>query len=657
MPACPHCGFSNPPRGLSCLACGGTLSAASRLSQNEREDARATRSASAANQPAQRTLLGIKPPDALAPPSITHDSPQNTAQHRGVPSTATSEPTPPTTSPPSASSSLPSRPPSFARTLLYVQAPAAGLTEPELPDEASAVQRDPAPPGASRTPQDKKRTLLGLSPPQQLLQRQAAVSPASSAPLSDTVPEATSSSAALRQAAEGGPPPPLTSTLAESAPETLSQPGTKAAADALSPGFEPTATAAAVVDTGPSSDAGLVASERPAPNPARQGRRVLSLAAALLLGLLAFFFWWTPPKPLGARLEMSEEHVEMLVLTCENCPSGSTVRVGQVLAAFEGGRAALPLESDLTVGENRLQARVERPGFGRDEDVELVVPVQYRLRTDLSELSADDPQLAVEIEAVPGTEVELNGQRVALEAGRARVTIRLPLENEGQHSEPLWTEHPITYVILTPDGQRHQKTIVQRVSVPPLLLTAPARGAVIEAPQVYVAGRTAAGAAVTVAGHSLRVDSDGQFGGHVPLTAWGPHPLTVRSVAPGHALRRAAVRISRVEDLKRYAQQFQNDAVRRYSTLKQHLSAGEQPRVALPGRVESSAISLGTTTILLSVTSGCPSEPCLAKVVHHAPLTLKNGQRLSVFGEGTGLVQSPIGGREVPEIASMFVLQ
>src|SRR5439155_16957500 len=112
--------------------------------------------------------------------------------------------------------------------------------------------------------------------------------------------------------------------------------------------------------------------------------------------------------PLTAQPQLDETGKESLKLGCPSCPDGTHVVLGASSATVQDGNAVLPLPVPLSIGENDLVVKLDRPGARRDEEVKIHVPVAYRVRADLTTLSARPPVITVRVEATPGSEVKVD---------------------------------------------------------------------------------------------------------------------------------------------------------------------------------------------------------------------------------------------------------
>ena len=84
----------------------------------------------------------------------------------------------------------------------------------------------------------------------------------------------------------------------------------------------------------------------------------------------------------------------------------------------------------------------------------LLVPVQFRVRGDLSGLEKTPPVLGVIVEAVPDTAVVVDGKAIELGAdGSKRLDLDVSSELSGPSGEVEQLERRIPYTITPPDGE------------------------------------------------------------------------------------------------------------------------------------------------------------------------------------------------------------
>jgi hypothetical protein len=393
-------------------------------------------------------------------------------------------------------------------------------------------------------------------------------------------------------------------------------------------------------------------------NPARlkSGKLLLAAAALLLGGLGLFWALWKPAPPLTARIVLNTEGQEVLEVRCADCPEGSRVKLGSSQRGFQQHLALLQLPGPMNMGANALSVALERPGLGRDETVQLSVPVHFRLVQDLSSLSDPNPQLAVQVSAQPGTRVEIDGKPVDLSPGSARVLFEPGDALWGSSAEPEWAERAIAYTVtLAAESPRHG-TLKLRAPIAPLLIEAPGPSIVTAGERFVIAGSTLPGGRVSVAGRALNVEPSGKFAQLMSIDAEGQTTIVVRADADQHAPRLVRIEIKRVADLAAEAKQFRLGARSSYSEVLQAAEQGSAAPAAISGVVEEARVVGQTTAVLLDVEQGCPQRPCWLRVLFQQKTTLDKGATVEALGVTQRTVPGPAAGRPVPEVRAAFLL-
>ncbi len=687
MRACPRCTFMNPMKQQACQACGTALPAAGLPTPTK--------------HPARPTLRGLRSPAAMGaqptPPSgadATLHSHQYTRPPpaAGVPQVAARDAVPLRGS---ASPAHVSR----QGTLLGHSAPTAGASQtmPSMPAATSErsqlspriahpVQspQPPARPSPIALQQGEPLIVTGTAPDSawRSLQKDH---PASASPSEAVGRTLASATAPPRQVASPAMSPPLASPIATPPPSApVATPG-RATVPHRAHMPPPSMNSSHAPSSGPVAWSDPVASPlpmtpaEPSPPPAafaevaadlpdhnarnrRVAYAVLSLSAALLLGLLLFSVFWQPPEPIRAQVKIHDGQ-EVLQVHCSNCAQGSRVRLGDSQASFNDGVAILSLHNPLNVGINRLLLIVEREGWARDESIALQVPVDYRFVWDLEGLAASPPHVALDVHAAPGVQVELNGTVIALREGRGQYHLSLGDEVHGVNSSVEWLDKIVRPRVMGAGAGQAPTPLQLRLPVAPLIIDTPTSGFVTDANRIIISGRTAPGATVASGEQQAVADAHGYFEFSLPIEKRGDQQHTVEARVPDHAPRTGVVEFAQVDNLKKAAIDFQKTAVRRFDKL-QHALAEEDDtqvvRVALAGRVQEWTERGAATVMVLSVSYGCRQQVCLVRVTHPSKLVLEPKQRLSVFGTAAQIVASGAGRGDhhgnLPQVQSHFLL-
>jgi hypothetical protein len=310
----------------------------------------------------------------------------------------------------------------------------------------------------------------------------------------------------------------------------------------------------------------------------------------------------------------------------------------------------------LKIGDNQLTVSLTRPG-GSSEDVSLVLPVQYRVRGDVSALAQDPPKLRVVVEAVPGTTIVIDGKPASLGGdGRAQVDIDVSKDLTGSASKVQRLERRYPYTITPPGSDPQPGEVTLQLGIVPLQVDAPGERIVVETPTFMLAGRTQKGGTVSVAGRPITTDADGNFAQLMNVSAVGKTTISVRASAPDQAPRLFLIEVQRVASLQEEARSLAGRATRAYSAVIAEPDAKRGWSVALQGEVVEARVQDHTTAVVLDVTRGCAKRPCLSRVLHGAALTLKAGQVVTAYGTVLGSVDGPRPGTRIPEIRADFVL-
>lgn len=384
----------------------------------------------------------------------------------------------------------------------------------------------------------------------------------------------------------------------------------------------------------------------------RIAKVVLGITSLLGVGLLVFTWAWTPPAPVVGRIN-SETSPPSLELWCDSCAHGSYVVYQGQRHEFTDHSATLPLTTVPRVGSNTFELDVHRSGVRRDEQVTLAVPVDYRAKWDLSELTETPPRLAIAVEAAPGVSVRVNQTEVTLSGSQG--THQLLLEH---HSGPPsanidWLEQT---AIITTSGGQSPSSVEYRVRVPvvPLVIDTPHRDFYTEAKLVVVSGRTSPHAKVSTPSESVSADATGYFElTLVPQS--GLNTVEITAVLDGHAPRTTPVSFTHSENLTKVAVAYQTTALRRFDEVAVRLAETKAPlNVALAGRVQEWRTDGNRTMALVAISSGCPQRTCLMRLEHPARTAFTSNQLISIFGVATDA--SPELG-PFPNVQSHFILQ
>jgi hypothetical protein len=377
---------------------------------------------------------------------------------------------------------------------------------------------------------------------------------------------------------------------------------------------------------------------------------VLIATGALLLGAAGVVaLLWRGQPPLSALVSITDGGKERIDIVCEQCPDGTSIGFGDTRAEVQQRKAYLEVQSPLRVGDNPLVLDVGYPE-GRRTSVELNLPVEYRVRSDSTGFDAPEPYVAVVAEALPGSRVIVAGRELSLDAGgRAEHRIELGARITGAASEVVPLSESIPYAITSPAGNEYKGELKLNVGITPLDIESPGAETITGEANFVLAGRTAKGARVVVAGSSLTVDANGRFSQSMSIDAPGESTVVVRAAYDNLAPRLLTFRIRRVADLTKEERRLQGEAVDLLSVIQD--PGGSRGRmVFVRGRVQDAKVSGERTILIVEPTKGCSDRVCLARLVSGGRHELKPGTRITAFGRFDGELDALGKTRSVAEI-------
>jgi hypothetical protein len=399
-------------------------------------------------------------------------------------------------------------------------------------------------------------------------------------------------------------------------------------------------------------------SSAPPPPPPSQSSATIAIGSGLLLasGAVAFAIFWRSPAPLRAEARVDSNGSDLLHVTCATCPDGTEVRAGDSKAQVTGRAADLVLASPLKVGENLFSVAVDRPGSGRDETVQLIVQIGYRIRPDLSALDSDHPMLRIAIEGGPLASMEIDGKTLTLGGdGKGQYDVDVTAECTGLADDAKSIERAIPYSVVGSTGASEQGVVNVRVAVPPLHIDSPTPHTIIERDQFILAGRTGRGARLVAGVQTAVVAADGTFVRSIAAPALGENTIKLRATVPGQAPRMASVSVRRVEHLADEAKTFAANAPLPFADLAASVNRYVGQPVVLSGEIVESRSQGATNLALLDVQKGCSRPPCLARLVFAGEEPVARTDRVQVYGYVTRAI-SPGGDASgtVPEVEVAF---
>lgn len=399
---------------------------------------------------------------------------------------------------------------------------------------------------------------------------------------------------------------------------------------------------------------------------ARPGPRRVSLATLVLvlvisgliaLGGVALYLWRGSPVLRGEPIIDAAGSLE-LALGCDGCVDGSSVQLDGKTATFKSQHAILPLTRPLKIGDNAITVSLSPPGTRRPEAITFNVPVQFRVKGDLTALAESPPKLRVHVEAVPGTQVVMGGKPLALDArGTATYDSDVSSRLAGSSATGEQLSLKIPYTITPPSSTPHNDSVSFQLPISWLVVDSPGDGIVIESANFMLSGSTQKGATVTVAGRSIPIDDQGRFEQLMSVSAVGETTIDVRASVPERAPRLAPIHVKRVARLSDEAPAYRARAEADYAAIAADPAAKKGARVALDGTATDVRIDNHVTVLLLDVHQGCASPPCLVRVLYGARADLANGDAASAFGTLAGAVDGPRTGSKIPNVIAEFVVR
>jgi hypothetical protein len=379
------------------------------------------------------------------------------------------------------------------------------------------------------------------------------------------------------------------------------------------------------------------------------------VAGAMLLVMAGMAFVMLRGRgSVTARAGLDGKGREVLELTCAECPDGTKTWIDAAPVAFKAGKASLPLQAQLKVGENPLLIVLERPGRSREE-IALSIPIEFRVRGSTDELSQDAPKVSVLASALEGTKLEVDGKAVAADPkGNARFDYDVTSELTGPEAALKTLERSVPYKAISGSAGTQSGKVEIRIGITPLIVDAPGASIIVGSKEIVIAGRTAPGAVLKVGGDTVSLDAEGRFVSKQALTL-GENKLLVRSTLKDLAPRLVEVGVRRSDNLEREAALQKAMAQASYADVVRAGDAATGRSVALEGQLQDLRHDGYSSVLLVDVKKGCKKGPCLAKVIYGVETRLEKGRDLKAFGKVVRFVDGPRTGQRIPEIRADLV--
>ncbi len=386
------------------------------------------------------------------------------------------------------------------------------------------------------------------------------------------------------------------------------------------------------------------------------------IGAVVILAGVATAILWKGAPPVLVQPRLGPQGDDELHLTCETCPDGTTVSVGGAKSTFVKTISDVKLASPLHTGENPLDLSLDRPGVGRDEIVHAVVPISFRIKTDITTLDSDPPTITVRVEAAPGSTVTIDGASVMLDAqGKGTHPIDVTTDVSGPADEGHQLEKKIPYVVTMKDAagklSTEQGSVTASVAIPPLRVDSPMPSAVIDKDSFFLAGRTIPkGATVSAGGKTLTVGDNGFFGDTFSAAPSSDTKITVRASVANMAPRIVELDVKRVDSLANEAKAFEARSPLGYDAVAQAGDGDLGKEVALAGETIDARVQNHQTVFVLNDTLQCSHAPCVTRVIVGAELALRPHDQVRVYGT-VGPAATDKDGKRVPEVEASFLLR
>jgi hypothetical protein len=346
---------------------------------------------------------------------------------------------------------------------------------------------------------------------------------------------------------------------------------------------------------------------------------------------------------------------ELLAVDVPGAAAGTKARYGGLELPLVSGRATFPLAgSALHVGDNDVAVTIVAPnGDASARNVKLTV--EFRVRPDLTTLSATPPGLDVVVDARPGAVATVDGQPVPLDA-HGHGTHHLAFDPASAHDGAV--EVNARYSVTPAGGHATDGTLHARIPVTTIQIDRPGLRLVTDAAQVDIAGVVDPAAHLTLDDVPLEVHA-GHFLTHYVLDHEGTFAPRLVASAPGKAPRVVTLDLRRVHDLAAEAASFHPDPQLTYARIQTAPGTFRGQRVAIVGRVYNVNIEAGASVVQI-LARDCPgTQRCALWITYPAATDVTVNQWVRVLGTIAGEQQfrSEAGDvRTVPRIDAEFLL-
>lgn len=384
---------------------------------------------------------------------------------------------------------------------------------------------------------------------------------------------------------------------------------------------------------------------------------ILGLGIVVLLGAaigIAYLLATGGDSDVRASIAQTPEG-EALLVELPGAPNGTKVRFAGQERVLAAGRATFPLAADaLRVGDNALVIDILAPN-GETSSSNLTLTVDFRVRADLAPLAAPDPAFDVVVDALPGSQVTLDGQALTLDP-RGHGSRRYPLASFANAQGAI--DHTARWRIQPPNGAAAEGALRTRVPATTMQIDRPGESVVTDQESIEIAGAVAPGAIVTIDGQPVPVN-DGRFLHRLAMPAPGTFTPRIVARAPGKAPNARTLEIRRVQDLAAEAARFRADPQITWARMRSSPDSYRGQNVAFEGRVYNVEVAGGRTKLQMLVRD-CPvGERCPLWVEYPAATDVQLNGWVRVLGTAAGIQQFRSESDrvvEVPRVDAVFVV-
>lgn len=353
-------------------------------------------------------------------------------------------------------------------------------------------------------------------------------------------------------------------------------------------------------------------------------RRALLLAfaaLALVLLLVLLGIRWLRGS-VTASVDLTGNRPQ-LVLRLSRIDDGEHVEVLGRDLVVRNGEVRMELGDDsLRIGPNDLSVL-----HGDDEQPFSLELGAWAFRDDAA-LSLDPPRLGIVVRTVPGRDVSVDGQRVALSpAGEGRFSIPAPLDG---------TPADHTFVVRILGGEAQEELRLHAHAEPARLeLRQPPVGFVTDRPSIELHVEVDPTATATLDGTRLPL-SFGRAHAPLGLSREGDFRFLVEVVQPGAIRRRVPLTVRRTSNLALEALSYAVDRSISYDALVDRPDAHRGAKLELEGRVFNLRADEGRTYLQITTEPCAASSGCPAWIEYPAATLARVGDRIRARGVYVG---------------------